>query len=103
MATVDLRSPIIILEGFKHNISQFLRRWLGLPKSPNSIALYGHSNKLQLPFSLREEFKVTRTREVLLYRDSSAGIAVRTGRKWWAQEAFKQAEVRLCRGERNGG
>lgn len=36
--------------------------------------------------SLTEEFKVTRAREVLMYRDSSntsvssAGIAVRTGR-----------------------
>lgn len=35
-----------------------------------------------------QEFKVTRAREVLLYRDfpdtkvSSAGITVRTGRKW---------------------
>lgn len=65
-----------------------------MPKSLSSIALYGHTNKLQLPFTgLTEEFKVTRAREVLLYRDSSdtrvssAGIKVRTGRKWKAQEA----------------
>lgn len=56
--------------------------------SISSIALYGHTNKLQLPFpSLTEEFEVTKAREVLLYRDSadkrvsSAGIMVRTGRK----------------------
>ncbi|KAF7644982.1 hypothetical protein LDENG_00212660 [Lucifuga dentata] len=37
--------PITIVEGFERNISQFLRRWLGLPKSLSSIALHGHSNK----------------------------------------------------------
>lgn len=90
--------PVTIVEGFEHNVSQFLRRWLGLPKGP----LYGHANKLQLPFSrLTEEFKVTRAKEVLLYRDSSdnrvssAVITVRTGRKWWAHKAIDQAEARL--------
>ena len=50
------------------------------------------TQRLQLPFSsLAEEFKVSRTREVLLYRDSadrkvaSAGVEVRTGRKWHSQ------------------
>ncbi|XP_076860736.1 uncharacterized protein LOC143513938 [Brachyhypopomus gauderio] len=97
--------PTTMVEGFERNISQYLRRWLGLPKSLSSIALYGNSNKLQLPFSgLVEEFKVTRAREVMLYRDSadnrvsSAGITVRTGRKWKAQEAVEQAEARLRHG-----
>ncbi|XP_049337547.1 uncharacterized protein LOC125802987 [Astyanax mexicanus] len=97
--------PITIVEGWERNISQYLRRWLGLPKSLSSIALYGHTNKLQLPFTgLTEEFRVTRAREVLLYRDSadnrvsSAGITVRTGRKWKAQEAVEQAEARLRHG-----
>nr|XP_057943465.1 uncharacterized protein LOC131138512 [Doryrhamphus excisus] len=97
--------PVSIVEGFERNISQYLRRWLGLPKSLSSIALYGNTNKLQLPFTgLTEEFKVTRAREVLLYRDSadtrvsSAGITVRTGRKWRAQEAVDQAEARLRHG-----
>ncbi|KAI4887728.1 hypothetical protein NFI96_005940 [Prochilodus magdalenae] len=76
--------------------------WLGLPRSLSSIALYGRKTKVQLPFnSLSEEFKVTRAREVLSYRDSTdnkvaaAGIEVRTGRKWRAQEAVDQAEARL--------
>nr|XP_061785060.1 uncharacterized protein LOC133576095 [Nerophis lumbriciformis] len=97
--------PVTIVEGFERNISQHLRRWLGLPKSLSSIALYGNTNKLQLPFTgLTEEFKVTRAREVFLYRDSSdtrvssAGIKVRTGRKWKAQEAVDQAEARLRHG-----
>lgn len=60
------------------------------------------TNKLQLPFkSLEEEFKVTGAREVVLYRDSTdpkvtnAGIQVRTGRKWKAEEAVQMAEARL--------
>ncbi|XP_063054019.1 uncharacterized protein LOC134448252 [Engraulis encrasicolus] len=94
--------PLTTVETLERKVSSHLRRWLGLPKSLSSIALYGRSNKLQLPFkSLEEEFKVTRAREVVLYRDSSdpkvanAGIQVRTGRKWKAEEAVQMAEARL--------
>ena len=94
--------PLTTVEGFERKVSGYLRRWLGLPRSLSSIALYGCENKLRLPFSsLTEEFMVTRAREVLLYRDSSdtkvssAGIEVRTGRKWKAQDAVEQAEARL--------
>ncbi|XP_036071215.1 uncharacterized protein LOC112142521 [Oryzias melastigma] len=51
--------------------------------------------------SLSEEFKVSRAREVLQYRESEdpkvsqAGIKVRTGRKWKAAEAVDVAESRL--------
>lgn len=86
--------PISTVETFKRKINHFLRRWLGLPLSLSSIALYGGNTKLQLPLSsLVEEFKVSRAREVLVYQDStdtkvsSAGVEVRTGRKWRAQEA----------------
>ncbi|KAK0146517.1 hypothetical protein N1851_014151 [Merluccius polli] len=75
------------------------RKWLGLPRSLTSAALYGTSNILQLPFSgLTEELMVVCTREALQYRDSrdckvsSAGIEVRTGRKW---KAGKLLESRL--------
>lgn len=73
-----------------------------MPKSLSSIALYEHHNKLQLPFkSLEGEFKVTRTREVLQYRDSrdqkvaKPGFQARTGRKCKAEEAVQEAEARL--------
>lgn len=86
----------------ERKVSNYLRRWLELPKSLSSIALYGHHNKLQLPFKcLEEEFKVTRTREMLQYRDSKdlklakAGIRVRTGRKRKAEEAVQVAEASL--------
>lgn len=92
-------APITTVEGLKRTTSQFLCSWLRLPKSLSSNAHYGHTNKLQLPFiSLTEEFQVTKTWEVLLYRDSvdtrasSAGITVKTGWKWWAVE---QGEARL--------
>ncbi|XP_075315189.1 uncharacterized protein LOC142375145 [Odontesthes bonariensis] len=98
--------PITTVECFERKVSSFLRKWLGLPRSLSSIALYGRNNKLKLPFSsLTEEFMVTRAREVLLYRDSSdikvssAGIEVRTGRKWCAQEAVNQAKSRLRHSE----
>ncbi|XP_051928401.1 uncharacterized protein LOC127604984 [Hippocampus zosterae] len=94
--------PISTVETLERKVSSHLRRWLGLPKSLSSIALYGNSNKLQLPFkSLEEEFKVTRAREVVQYRDSrdpkvaKAGIQVRTGRKWRAEEAVEEADARL--------
>ena len=93
---------ISTVETLERKISSYLRRWLGLPRSLTSAALYSRRNKLQLPFSsLEEEFRVSRTREALLYRDSSdtrvasAGIVVRTGRKFRAQEGLEQAESRL--------
>lgn len=94
--------PISTVEGFEMRFSRFLRRWLGLPRSLSSIALYGQNNKLKLPISsLSEEFIVTRFRKLLQYRESSdpkvaqAGIEVRTGRKWRAAEAVDIAESRL--------
>ncbi len=94
--------PMTVVEGFEQKVSSYLCRWLGLPRSPRNIGLYGNTNKLRLPFSsVREEFIVTRAREHLQYsgsRDakvSGAGIVVRTGRKWKAAEAVQQAETRL--------
>lgn len=94
--------PISTVETLERKVSACLRRWLGLPRSLTSIALYGNTTKLQLPIkSLEEEFKVTRTREVLMYRDSrdpkvaQAGVVVKTGRKWSAQAAVLDAESRL--------
>ncbi|XP_062272394.1 LOW QUALITY PROTEIN: uncharacterized protein LOC133978067 [Scomber scombrus] len=94
--------PMTTAESLERKISGFLRKCLGLPRSLSSAAPYGTSNTLQLPFSgLTEEFKVARTREALQYRDSrdckvsTAGIEVRTGRKWRADKAVEVAESRL--------
>lgn len=90
------------VETMERKISSYLRRWLGLPRSLTSAALYCTGNKLQLPFSsLEEEFKVSRTREAGMYRDSSdarvasAGVKVRTGRKFNAHNELERAETRL--------
>lgn len=94
--------PITTVEGMERKISSYLRRCLGLPRTPCSSALYGTSNILQLPISdLTEDFIVSRTREALQYRDSrdlkvaSAGLQVQTGRKWSAGKALDVAESRL--------
>lgn len=96
--------PILTVETLERvsSSSSHLRRWLGLPRSLSSIALYGRSNKQQLPLkSLEEEFKATKARVVIEYRDSSdpkvseAGIEVTTSRKWSAEEAVPQAKSRL--------
>ena len=94
--------PITTVDKMERNISGFLRRWLGLPKSLSSAALYGTTNAVQLPFSgLKEEFIVTRTREAMLYNESNdpkvvaARVEIRTGRKWKATKELQVAEERL--------
>ena len=66
--------------------TRYLRRWLGLPQSLNSIVLYATTNKLQVSFKgLTEEFMVTKTREVMMFKDPKvvrAGIELRTGWRW---------------------
>jgi hypothetical protein len=53
-----------------------------IPRSLGSLALYGNTNKLQLPFkSLEEEFKVTRAREVVQDRDSCDPKVAKLGSK----------------------
>ena len=90
------------METLERRVSSHLWRWLELRRSLSSLALYGNTNKLQLPFkSLEEEFKVTRAREVVQYRDSrdpkvaKAGIQVRTGRNWMAEVADQEVEARM--------
>ncbi|KAK0152038.1 hypothetical protein N1851_006609 [Merluccius polli] len=89
--------PTSTVEALEKSISQFLRKWLGLPRSLSSIALYGHSTKLHLPLSgLTEEFKRgVESRDSRDTKVAAAGILVKTGRKWHAQEAVTKAEVRL--------
>ena len=94
--------PITTIELLERKISSFLRRWLNLPKSLSSIALYSRGNMLQLPMtSVLEEFKVTKVRQAIMLRDNrdekvrSAGIDLNTGRKWLAQNALEEAEARL--------
>ncbi|XP_076080058.1 uncharacterized protein LOC143050834 [Mytilus galloprovincialis] len=57
--------------------------------------------EVQVQLALTEEYKVTKTRQVMTLRDSKvakvrgAKVKIRTGRKWKAEEAVKEAETRL--------
>ncbi|XP_076113544.1 uncharacterized protein LOC143081178 [Mytilus galloprovincialis] len=94
--------PLSKVEALERKISACLRRWLGVPRSFSSIGLYSTGTKLQLPMkALTEEYKVTKTRQVMTLRDSKdakvrgAKVKIRTGRKWKAEEAVNEAETRL--------
>ena len=92
-------AAVVSLEG---KINRYLHRWLGVPRSFSSVGLYSSNSKLQLPIkALTEEYKMNKVRAVMMLRDSKdekvreGGIRVRTGRKWSASEALKEAESRL--------
>ncbi|VDH98197.1 Hypothetical predicted protein [Mytilus galloprovincialis] len=94
----NLRVPIVQSEALERKISACLRRWLGVPRSFSSIGLYSTGTKLQLPMkALTEEYKVTKTRQVMTLRDSKdakvrgAKVKIRTGRKWKQRKQFKEA------------
>ncbi len=94
--------PTSTVERLERRISSYLRRWLGVPRSFSSVGLYSTGSKLQLPIrAITEEYKATKARQVMMLKESKdekiidAGIEVRTGRKWKASEAVKDAESRL--------
>ncbi|CAC5369161.1 unnamed protein product [Mytilus coruscus] len=63
--------PQTKVESLERMFNRHLRKWLGVPKSFSIIGLYSTSSKLQLPLSsITEEFKVTKTRQVMMLRDS---------------------------------
>ena len=75
------------VEEFERMVNRNLRRWLGVPPGLTSIALYGKSADLQLPFSsVTEEFKVAKCRLVMTLRDPQdrmipeAGIQTRSAK-----------------------
>ena len=58
--------PLTTVEKLERKISSFLRRWLNLPRSLSSLALYSKGSMLQLPItSLVEEYKVTKVRQAI--------------------------------------
>lgn len=93
------KEPITTVEALERKISSYWQRWLGLPRSLSSATLYGTSNVLQLLISsLAEEFMVSRTWKAWqcgASRDpkvATAGIQVRTGRRWSAEKSLEVAE-----------
>ena len=56
-------------------MSTFLRKWLSLIRSLNSIALYSKGGVLQLPMtSIVEEYKVSKARHTMILRDNKDAI-----------------------------
>jgi len=91
--------PLTTVESLERKLNRYLRRWLGVPKSFSSVGLYSTGSKMTLPLrAVTEEFKTAKVRAVMMLRDSKdekirqAGIEVRTGRKWKAGEAVREAE-----------
>ena len=78
--------PSSTVEALERITSRHLRKWLRIPPNFSSVGLYGKSNRLQLPLSSLVEFKTSKTRLVLILRNSpdeqirGAGIVTRTGR-----------------------
>ena len=94
--------PLTTIEKLEGKVSTFLRKWLSLPKSLSSIALYNKGGVLQLPMtSIVEEYKVAKVRHTMILRDNKddkvqgAQLDHRTRLKWKAQDALEEAESRL--------
>ena len=81
--------------------NNYIRKWLGLPRCLSNVALFGR-NTLQLPLkSISLGYKLEKVRLVFELRDSTDPVvsqarpAVRTGRKWRAEQAVDQAISQL--------
>ncbi|KAK0139194.1 hypothetical protein N1851_024122 [Merluccius polli] len=79
--------PVSTVEGLERKMNTYLRRWLGFSRSFCSISLYSTGSKLQLPAMMLRDGQDARVRQV--------DIEVRTGRKWSANRALREAEDRL--------
>ena len=62
--------PLTTIERLKGKVSTFLRKWLSLPKSISSIALYNKGCVLHLPITfIVEEYKVSNVHHSMILRD----------------------------------
>ena len=91
--------PMTAVEEAERLISKHIRRWLCLPPSTSSVALYATSTKLKLPIkSVVEEFKVGKCRTVVAMSESRDPIVqgvqpdVKTGTKWKASDEVAGAK-----------
>ena len=94
--------PASKVEKVQQLFTSFLKKWLGIPKSLSTDALYSTSMKLQLPYaSVVEEVKAAKTRILSTYQQSAdecirnANISVEAGRKWKIGAEVEEAKSRL--------
>ena len=90
------------VETIQRHINKYLQKWLGLPPSFTTVGLYSKTAKVRLPISsLEEEFKTGKVRLQMMMRDSpdpvirEAAPEVKSGDKWSAKPAIKEAEASL--------
>ena len=86
------------VEAIERKISQYTRKWLGLPPGLTTVALYSRSTKLRLPLkAITEEYKVGKAKLQMMLTHSkditisSAATKLKSGRKWKVAQATDQA------------
>ena len=91
--------PLTTVEATETVVNGYIEKCLGIPTSFSSVGLHSVGNKVQLPLSILVDAYKART--VTMLKDSSdtrinqAGITVKTGRKWEAEQAVCFVEERL--------
>ena len=96
-------SRVEIIEGV---CNTYIRKWLGLPRTINTAALYRQKGALQLPItSIVEIFKAGKVRTVMMLRESrdqeisDKPPEVRSARKWKAEDATDEIISSLEHGD----
>ena len=91
------------MEEMKRKINQCTRKWLVLPPSISSIALYSRSSRLRLPLrSIVEEYKISKIRRQWSLNNSKDNRVrevlpqLRSGRKFRAQEEITKSQAILA-------
>ena len=91
------------VEEMKRKINQYTRKWLGLPPSISSIALYSRSARMRLPLrSIVEEYKISKIGTQWSLNNSKDNRVrevmpqLRSGRKFRAQEEIEKSQAILA-------
>ena len=94
--------PLTPVERMEQMINKKLRKWLGVPMSFNTNALYATSFTLSMPMkSLVEEYKTSKARLDMMLSESPDQVirdcapTLDTGRKWSVTETVGDAKSRL--------
>ena len=98
--------PLTPVERMEQMIYKHMCKWLGVPRSFNTNALYASSFTLPLPMELLvEEYKTSKARlDMMLKESPDQGIrecvpTLDTGKKWSVTETVREAKSRLEKNE----
>ncbi len=94
--------PMTKIEDFQRQITNLIKKWMGIPKNLSNSCLYSKTSRLRLPFtSLTEEYRATKARNLVTFQHSSdpcireARIKVDGGRKLNTPLEVEDAKSRL--------